>query len=291
VTTLATPRERPRWRPGRTMRRLAKDRLGMTCLIGLLLLALLGVVSQFWTPADPLDQELLRRFEGPSSDHWLGTDGVGRDLLSRLMLATGVALAASMLAVVTGMTIGMSLGLLAGYAGGLIDATLSRLFDVLLSLPPLLFAIAIVGSLGPGLTNAMVAVGVLLSPRFFRLTRITAMEVLREDFVEAARAGGATRLRITRRHVLPNIVSPLLIQISFGAAVAVVSESSLSFLGLGAQPPTASWGVMVKEGFDNLAMNSWTIIPSSAMIIVTILLLSLFGDAMRDAVGREMRSK
>ncbi|MCK8669772.1 ABC transporter permease [Rhodococcus sp. NPDC003382] len=277
--------------PGRTMKRLLQDRVGMFCLVGLTFLVLVGVVAQFWTPKDPAAQSLLNRLESPSSEYWLGTDAVGRDILSRLMVATGVDLAAAALAVGIGIVVGASLGLMAGYLGGLLDSVTSRVSDVLLSLPPLLFAVAIVGALGPSLTNAMIAIGVLLAPRFFRLVRVSTREIVNEDYVEAARSGGAGPIRIMTRHVAPNIISPLLIQISFGASVAIVAESGLSFLGLGVQPPTASWGSMVKEGFDNLAINGWTIIPSSVVIVVTILMLSLFGDSLRDAVGSQGGSK
>ncbi|MBF4478649.1 peptide/nickel transport system permease protein [Rhodococcus rhodochrous J3] len=277
--------------PGRTMKRLMQDRVGMFCLAGLMFLVFIGVLAQFWTPKDPSAQSLLNRLESPSSEYWLGTDAVGRDILSRLMVATGVDLAAAALAVGIGIVVGASLGLMAGYLGGVLDSFTSRVSDVLLSLPPLLFAVAIVGALGPSLTNAMIAIGVLLAPRFFRLVRVSTREIINEDYVEAARSGGAGPIRIMARHVAPNIVSPLLIQISFGASVAIVAESGLSFLGLGVQPPTASWGSMVKEGFDNLAINGWTIIPSSVVIVVSILMLSLFGDSLRDAVGSQGGSK
>lgn len=291
VTDAHSVKKRFSYTPGRTMKRLMQDRLGMFCLTGLMFLVFIGVLAQFWTPKDPSAQNLLNRLESPSAEHWLGTDAVGRDILSRLMVATGVDLAAAALAVGIGILVGASLGLMAGYLGGVLDSVTSRVSDVLLSLPPLLFAVAIVGALGPSLTNAMIAIGVLLAPRFFRLVRISTREIINEDYVEAARSGGAGPIRIMTRHVAPNIISPLLIQISFGASVAIVAESGLSFLGLGVQPPTASWGSMIKEGFDNLAINGWTIIPSSVLIVVSILMLSLFGDSLRDAVGSQGGSK
>lgn len=269
------------------MRRFLGDRLGVTCMLVVLLLVSVAVVSRFWTPLDPAAQELADRLQGPSSAHWLGTDNVGRDVFSRLMGATWTALTSCALAVGLAVAVGVPLGLLAGYAEGMVDGLLGRVTDLLLSLPPLLFAVAIVGALGPSLTNAMIAIGVLLMPRFFRLTRISTREVKYEDYVEAARASGTSTLRILGRHVLPNIASPLLIQISFGAAVAIISESGLSFLGLGVQPPTASWGSMVKEGFDRLAESSWSMYPPAIMIVLTVLVLSMLGDSLRDAVGRQ----
>jgi peptide/nickel transport system permease protein len=267
--------------------RFLRDRSGMVFLGVLVLLVLIALVSRVWTPYDPDAQDLLARLEGPSAAHLLGTDNIGRDILSRLMVSTWTALTSSGLAVGLAIVVGVPLGLLAGYAEGVLDGLLSRICDVLLSLPPLLFAVAIVGALGPSLTNAMIAIGVLLMPRFYRLTRISTREVKHEDYVEAARASGTGPLRIMRTHVLPNIASPLLIQTSFAAAVAIVSESGLSFLGLGAQAPTASWGSMVKEGFDRIAEDPWSMYPPAIMIVVAILALSLLGDSLRDAVGRQ----
>lgn len=288
----ATPRALSiRYRPGRTMRQFGRDKVGIACLVLLVLLILVGVLSIFWTPYDPAAQNLLDRLQTPSSAHWLGTDSIGRDILSRLMAATWTALTSCTLAVGLALIGGVLLGLLAGFLEGPLDWFFSRFNDVLLSLPPLLFAVAIVGALGPSLTNAMLAIGVLLLPRFFRLTRIATVQSKKEDYVEAARASGAGSLRILRKHVLPNIASPLVIQISFSAAVAIVSEAGLSFLGLGVQPPTASWGSMTREGFDRLAESSWSIVPPSAILVVTILLVSLLGDSLRDASGRQSGGK
>jgi peptide/nickel transport system permease protein len=282
----ATTVTRRRYRPGRVARRFAADRTGTVFLAVLAVLVVTALVSRVWTPYDPAAQDLVARLEGPSGAHLLGTDNLGRDILSRLMTATWTAITSCLLAVGLAVVVGVPLGLLAGYAEGPLDGVLSRICDVLMALPPLLFAVAIVGALGPSLTNAMIAVGVLLVPRFYRLTRISTKEVKHEDFVEAARASGTTPARILATHVLPNIASPLLVQVSFGAAVAIVAESGLSFLGLGAQPPQASWGSMVKEGFDRIAEDSWSMYPPALTIVLAILALSLVGDSLRDAVGR-----
>lgn len=280
---------RARWRPraGRLTRRFLRNRTGMAALAILMMILIIAAVSVVWTPHDPTASELTRRLEGPSGDHWLGTDNLGRDLLSRLMVATRVAVTATAQAVGLAFFVGVPLGLVAGYIRGPLDAVLSRFSDTLLSLPPLIFAVAIVGSLGRGLTNAMVAIGVVLMPRFFRLARAATQELREMTFVEAARASGTRTPSILAVHVLPNISSPLLVQISFGASVAIIAESGLSFLGLGAQPPTASWGSLLKEGFDRLAETNWHIWPPSVMIVLAILVLSLIGDALRDAIGRQ----
>lgn len=282
---------RIRYRPGRTMRQFGRDRVGVICLVLLGLFILVGLVSKLWTPYDPAAVDMPARLAVPSAEHWLGTDSIGRDILSRLMTATWTALTSCGIAVGLALVGGVLLGLLAGFVEGPLDWVLSRFSDVLLSLPPLLFAVAIVGALGPNLTNAMVAIGVLLLPRFFRLTRIATIQSKREDYIEAARASGAGTGRVLFRHVLPNITSPLVIQISFSAAVAIVSEAGLSFLGLGAQPPTASWGSMTREGFDRLAESTWSIVPPSVILVAAILLVSLLGDSLRDASGRQTAGK
>lgn len=291
MTGEASARSRFRYRPGRMMCRFWRDKVGVVCLAMLVLLLAVALLSRFWTPLDPTEQDLLSRLQSPTGAHWLGTDSLGRDILSRLMSATWTALTSSLIAVGLALFGGVLLGLLAGFIEGPFDAVLSRLNDVLLSLPPLLFAVAIVGALGPNLTNAMIAIGILLLPRFFRLTRVSTQAVKREDFVEAARASGAGVFRILVRHVLPNIASPLVIQISFSASVAIVSEAGLSFLGLGAQAPSSSWGSMTKEGFDRLAESAWSIVPPSVILVFAILVLSLLGDSLRDASGRQTAGK
>jgi len=277
---------RPRRGRSRAMNRFWADRAGVAALVLLGVVLLFGALSLVWTPYDPTAQSLADRVSSPSSAHWLGTDNTGRDILSRLMQATWTATYASLLALVIALVGGVGVGLLAGYFRGPVDRLLSQLNDVLMSLPPLLFAVGIIGALGPSLRNAMIAIGVLLIPRFFRLTRITTIEVMNEDFVEAARSAGAGAGRIVGRHVVPNILAPLTTQVSFAASVAIVGEASLSFLGLGVQPPTASWGGMTKDGFELLSENGWVIIPPSVILVVTILTLSLLSDSLRDANGR-----
>ncbi|MEO3822723.1 ABC transporter permease [Actinomadura sp. B10D3] len=291
IVTPALRALRVSYRPGRTLRRFARDRVGVSCLVGLMFLLLFGLASLVWTPHDPAAQELTNRLRPPSSEYWLGTDSLGRDILSRLMAATWTALVSCFVGMGIAVVGGVALGVAAGFVEGPVGWVLSRLTDVLLSLPPLLFAVAIVGALGPSLTNAMIAVGVLLLPRFFRLAMIETSQSKHEDYVEAARAAGAGPQRIVVRHILPNIASPLVVQMSFGASVVIVAESGLSFLGLGAQPPTASWGSMTREGFDRLAESSWSIVPPSMILVVAILLVSLLGDALRDAGGRQQAER
>ncbi|MFF2111602.1 ABC transporter permease [Rhodococcus koreensis] len=270
----------------RMVRRMLADKAGIFSLIIVILICTIGLLSLVWTPYDPLASDLQARLEGPSAAHWLGTDTVGRDILSRLMVATWVTMKAIAIAIAIALGFGMVIGVLAGYLEGITDAVTSRFNDVLMALPPVLFAVAIVGVLGSGLTNAMIAIGILLLPRFLRLSRLTTLESKHEDFVEAARCSGAGPARILIRHILPGSTSVLLVQTSLAAAVAVIGEASLSFLGLGVQPPTPSWGSMTKDGFDILSTSAWSILPPSVMLIAVVLALSVLGDSLRDASGR-----
>jgi peptide/nickel transport system permease protein len=272
---------------GRAGRRLRRNRMAMASLIYLLLLTLVAALAPVLMPYDPAEQDLLDRFQGPSSEHWLGTDGLGRDVFSRMLDATGVALMATLQAVLIALALGAVLGLIAGYTGGFIDGLLSRIIDALMAMPPLILAVAIVGILGPGLTNAMLAIGVLLTPTFYRVVRGSTMTVRHATFVESARASGCTPTRILYRHVLPSISSPLLVQISFAAGIAIVAEASLSFIGLGVQPPQASWGSMLSEAFHDLARAGFLVVPPTVAIALTILAFSTLGDGLRDALGRQ----
>jgi peptide/nickel transport system permease protein len=223
--------------------------------------------------------------QGPSAAHWFGTDAFGRDVYSRLVAATGVVVRAIVEATVLGVVAGIPLGLLAGMVGGPMDMVLSRIADALLSLPPLILALAVVGVLGPGLTNAMIAVGLLLAPRLFRVSRSEAQAVAGESYVEACRSIGCSTPRLLLRHVLPNASSTLMVQVTFGASVVILVEASLSFLGLGVEAPQASWGSMLQDAFANVSTSTSFLIAPTVPIVLTVLALSTFGDALRDALG------
>lgn len=277
---------RPRLMSSRTFRRLRRDRAVVISLTFLLLLIVVALFADTLTPQDPNALNLTRILEGPSGDHWLGTDGNGRDILSRLIVATGITLTAMAQGLGIAILLGVPIGLLAGFAGRSIDSILSRLADGVLALPPLLLAMAIVGFLGAGLTNAMVAVGIVVAPRLFRLARSAAQSTAHETYIEACRAGGVPTTRILWRHVLPNSMGPLLVQVTFGAGLVISAEASLSFLGLGVQTPQASWGSMIREAFTNIRTSSWPIIPPSAAVVLTIAMCFALGDGLQTAVGR-----
>ncbi len=271
-------------RRSRMLRELARNRAAMAALAVIVLIAAASIVSLWYTPADPNAQSLSDRLQGPSLDHWLGTDSFGRDQLSRLMVSGRLSLQAVTTAVALALAVGVPLGLLAGVAPGWVDGLLSRVADALLTLPAIVLALAIVGVLGSGLSNAMIAVGIVLSPSMFRIGRAAARSVSRELYIEACRSVGCSPWRLMWRHVLPNASSPLLIEATFSAGVVIIAEASLSFLGLGAQPPQASWGSMLREAFRHVHESPWFMLPPSALIVITILVFSVLGDGLSDAL-------
>lgn len=273
----------------RFLRRFARQRPALWALGFLVLLSLAAVFAPLVAPYDPLQQDLDKVLQAPSWLHWFGTDELGRDVLSRTIFAARISLLAAFQAVTIALVIGVPPGLLAGLVGGHVDNLIMRLTDALMSFPPLILAVAIVAALGPSLTNAMVAVGILLSPTFLRLMRGTAMAVSQETYVEAARSIGCTRSWIITRHILPNVVSPLFVQISVFAGIAMLSEAGLSFLGLGAQPPDSSWGAMVGRGFRYISHAPSLIVFPGLAIAVTVLAFYILGDGLRDSLGRETR--
>jgi peptide/nickel transport system permease protein len=256
----------------------------MVALAFIVVVVFLAFFGSALTPHDPNAQDLANSFATPGPDHLLGTDQYGRDYLSRLLSSASVTLAAIVQAVGVAALLGIPCGLVAGLVGGWIGALFARISDALQSLPPLILAIAIVGILGPSLTNSMLAIGIVLAPSLFRLARGAAESIATETYVEACRALGCSNWRLLWRHVLPNAASPLLVQLTFSAGVAIVAEASLSFLGLGVQPPQTSWGSMLRDAFDNIYNDPTAIIAPSVMIVATVLAISTFGDGLRDAL-------
>lgn len=273
----------------RFVRRFRRQRAGIVALGFLLFLVVVAVAAPLLAPADPDAQSLTMRLEYPSSSHVLGTDDLGRDNLSRLIFATRISLQAAVLAVGIGLSLGVPLGLIAGYRRGWTDAVISRIVDAVMSIPPLVLAIAIIGVLGPNLRNAMLAVGLAYAPRLFRLTRATTMSVREELFIEASIAAGCSPLRVMVRHIWPNVLPPLLVQISLMMGFAILAESGLSFLGLGVQPPQASWGAMLGRAYRDIHDAPLLIFFPGVAIMATVLAFNVFGDGLRDAIGREMR--
>jgi peptide/nickel transport system permease protein len=251
----------------------------------LILMAAASVAAPILAPYQPNEQDLRNRLAPPDAVHWLGTDDFGRDVLSRLLHGGAVSLAAAAIAVVVALVIGLPLGLAAGWRGRGLDAALSRVFDGLMSVPALMLALTIVAVLGPGLLNAMTAVGLVLAPQFFRVSRAAAADVRQETFIEAARAIGCRTRRTVGRHLMPNVLPPVLVQVTVTLGVGVSAEASLSFLGLGVEPPTASWGGMLSTAAQTINVAPHLVWPPGIMIFLTVLAFSFAGQGVQSLVA------
>jgi len=254
---------------------------------GLVVIALsvaIALGAPFVAPYDPIATSFAAVRKAPSAAHWFGTDEIGRDVLSRVIFGARASLLAGVVSVLISLTIGVPAGLLAGYAGGTTDMLVSRVTDALLACPFLILAIALAAFLGPSLSNAMIAIGISATPVFIRLARATTLAVKAEDFVLAARAIGNAPWRIALRHVLPNIVPPLLVQATLAIAAAVIAEASLSFLGLGQQPPQPSWGSMLNTAKNYIDNAPWMAVWPGLSIFLLVLSFNLVGDGLRDAL-------
>jgi peptide/nickel transport system permease protein len=266
------------------LQRLVRRRgaaLGLAVITFFVAVALLAPVV---APYDPLATSWSAVRKAPSAAHWFGTDEIGRDVLSRVIWGARASLLAGVVSVAISLAIGVPLGLLAGYAGGRTDLVLSRLTDAVLACPFLILAIALAAFLGPSLTNAMIAIGVSATPVFIRLTRGQTMAIKAEDFILAARAIGNPPWRIALHHVLPNVVPALIVQATLALAAAVIAEASLSFLGLGQQPPAPSWGSMLNVAKNYLENAPWMAIWPGLSIFALVLSFNLVGDGLRDAL-------
>lgn len=255
--------------------------------VGLAILGLVCVAALFsplLAPFNPNDQDYLVLTQGPSAAHWLGTDDLGRDVLSRLIYGARVSLQVGIIAVGIAVTVGVSLGLLAGYAGGFTDTMITRFTDAVQAFPGLILALAITAALGPGIGNAMIAIGFVSTPAIARLTRGQTLSIREREFVEAARVLGAPPLRIMARHIWPNVTAPIIVQATLLIASAIVTEASLSFLGVGVQPPTASWGAMLRTGSQYLEVAPWMAFAPGAAIFLTVLAFNFVGDGLRQAL-------
>ena len=249
-----------------------------------MLFVLMAVFAPLLSPYDPTATSWSLVRKPPSWAHWFGTDEVGRDVLSRILWGARASLSAGLVSVGIALGIGVPLGLLAGYAGGWVDGVLSRIVDAMLAVPFLILAIALAAFLGPSLANAMIAIGVSATPTFVRLTRGQVLSVKVEDYVEAARAVGNPHARIAVRHILPNILAPVMVQATLATAAAIIAEASLSFLGLGQQPPAPSWGSMLNTGKNYIDGAPWMSIFPGVSIFLLVLSFNLLGDGLRDAL-------
>lgn len=264
--------------------RLRQNRLS---IVGLALIAgflLLAFAAPLIAPADPMQQALYNRLSPPTLAHPFGTDDFGRDILSRVIYGARISLRVGVVAVLIALLLGTGIGLVAGYWGGWIDQVLMRVMDLLLAFPSILLAIGIVAILGPGLENAMLAVGIVAVPQYARLVRASVLTVRETDYVLAARALGASDVRILAIAILPNCLAPLIVQATLGLATAILDAAGLSFLGLGAQPPIPEWGAMLSQGRELIVRAPWVLTFPGGAIFLTVLAFNLVGDGLRDAL-------
>ena len=268
----------------RALRRLMRRRGAMLGLVMVVFFVLLAVFASSIAPYDPIATSWSAVRKAPSAQYLFGTDEIGRDVLSRVVWGARASLMAGLVSVSISMALGVPIGLLAGYVGGWTDSLISRFTDAMLAVPFLILAIALAAFLGPSLSNAMMAIGVSATPVFIRLTRAQVLVVKVEDFVEAARAVGNPHWRIALRHILPNVLPPLIVQSTLAIAAAIIAEASLSFLGLGQQPPAPSWGSMLNTAKNYVDNSPWMAIWPGLSIFLLVLSFNLLGDGLRDAL-------
>jgi peptide/nickel transport system permease protein len=276
--------------PGRrALRKLLQRKPAVVGLVIVLAFIALAIFAPWIAPHDPVATSWSAIRKAPSMAHWFGTDEIGRDVLSRVIWGTQASLLAGVVSVSISLLLGVPIGLIAGFVGGVVDGFISRVTDAFLACPFLILAIALAAFLGPSLSNAMIAIGISATPIFVRLTRAQVINVKVEDYVEAARALGNPPWRIAIRHVLPNVTAPLIVQATLAIAAAVIAEASLSFLGLGQQPPDPSWGSMLNTAKNYVDQAPWMAVWPGLAIFALVLAFNLVGDGLRDALDPRQR--
>ncbi|MCH8503226.1 MAG: ABC transporter permease [Ectothiorhodospiraceae bacterium] len=273
----------------RFLRWLRRDLRGAISLLALLTIVGLALLAPWIAPYSPSSQDLNAMLLEPSAQHWLGTDDLGRDVLSRLIHGSSLSVYAAFLAVGIALAVGVPIGLLAGFLGGWVDQAISRFIDTLLSFPAIVLAVAVTGAMGIGLPNAMIAVGLVFSPQLARLVRARTLVVRQELYVDAARCFGASTFRLLLKHVMPNAIQPVIVQCTLLLAVALLAEASLSFLGLGAQPPDPSWGSMLARAYMYMEIAPEQMLAPGLMIMITALAFNTLGESLRVALDPTMK--
>ena len=279
---------RPRWQE--TLGLLARNPTAAVAALVLLAIILVAVFDDTFAPDGPNERDIPNRLAPPSWAHPFGTDDLGRDILSRVILGASVSLKVGFLAVALALVVGTLIGLLAGFYGRWVDDVLMRLMDMLFAFPAVLLAIAVLAIRGPGPNNAILAIGIVYIPIFARVTRASVLGVREEVYVRASRSVGASDLRLLTRHVLPNAAPPIIVQTSISLAFAVLAEAALSFLGLGTQPPNPSWGLMLAEGRGFIELAWWLAFFPGMAIFLTVLCFNLLGDGLRDVLDPRQRT-
>lgn len=285
----AANKKRSQWRE--VWRMLIKNKMAMVGLVILIVLVLLALFADVLADYNTIviKQSLAHRLQGPTAAHWLGTDEFGRDILARLIHGTRVSLKVGILAVGLAIVLGGTLGAVSGFYGGVIDNIIMRAMDIFLAVPSILLAIAIVSALGPNIINLMIAISVSSVPTYARIVRASVLSIRDQEFIEAARAIGASNTRIIFKHIIPNALAPVIVQGTLGVANAILSIAGLSFIGLGIQPPAPEWGSMLSGGRQYLRYAWWVTTFPGLAIMITILSLNLLGDGLRDALDPRLK--
>jgi peptide/nickel transport system permease protein len=266
------------------LERFRQNRLAVVGFIVIAVLATLALAAPWLCPKDPLAQSLIERLQGPSGAHWMGTDDLGRDVFSRLLFGTRISLSVGFVAVGIEFLIGVTLGLSAGFFGGKFDTFVMRLVDIMLSIPTIFLILAVLAFLGPNIYNVMAIIGLTSWPALTRLVRGECLSIREREYIQAAQGAGIATPRILFVHLLPNVVAPILVSATLGVAGAILTESALSFLGLGVQPPTPSWGNILSIGRDYLHIAWWLSVFPTLAILVTVLSFNLLGEGLRDVL-------
>jgi peptide/nickel transport system permease protein len=271
-------------------KRLLAEKLAFASFIFLALLTIIAIVAPYIAPYEPFKQDLSQVMSPPSAKHWLGTDGLGSDIFSQLLVGSQTAIKAALFSIMIPLFIGVPLGILSGYFGGIVDDIFMRIVDAIIAIPAIILALGITSALGVNLWNAMMAIGVVFTPQFARLARGQTLQIRLEPYVEAAKISGAGSVWIMVRHIIPNISPPIVVQASFNLSIAILIETTLSFLGLGAQPPDVSWGSLIQQGYSLIDVNPWMMVYPGIAILFTILAGNFLGDGLRVALDPKQKT-
>ncbi len=271
------------------VRRLRRDKAAVAGLAVITALMITALFAPVLARQDPNDQHMLHVLERPGQHYWLGSDEFGRDILSRIIWGTRISLHVGLLSIAVATLVGVTLGLVSGYYGGKSDTLIMRVMDIMLAFPWLLLAIAIMSILGTGVINVVIAVAIVYIPAFARLVRSSVLATKEQDYVLAARAAGASNMRVMFRHILTNVWAPTIVQVTLSIGQAIIYASALSFIGLGTQPPTADWGAMLSSGREYLRDAPWLSTFPGLAILLTVLAFNLFGDGMRDVLDPRLK--
>ncbi len=272
------------------LRLARKNWIGAVGGLIVLILIIIAIIAPILTPYSPTEMNVIDRNSPPSRDYIFGTDRFGRDQFTRIVYGARVSLQVGMISVGIGVLSGLLLGLLAGYYRGILDSIIMRFMDLLLSFPAILLALVVITVLGPDLTNTMIAIGITYIPVFTRIARGSVLSVREDEFILAGRAIGLNDWRLITRHIMPNILAPIIVQASLALAGAILTEAALSFLGLGIQPPAPSWGAMLNESRRYMEIAPWTVIFPSLAIMLTVISFNLFGDGLRDVLDPKLQN-